>query len=590
MAAIANRELSQFAAFLDVDGANTGTPSNIGIATNTTVNVGIGTSIASSKLTIQGDVQVSGALTATSTLNSPIIVAPTAYINTGIVTNITGTNLNITGFGTINTLNSISGIVTNFRSGIGTIDTFNSVVGVVTSLAGTGLTYTNGTFTNLYATNGYVNVGVVTSLTGTGLTYTSGTFTNLYATNGYINTGIVTTISGTNASYSTINNTDLYSNNGYINVGIVTTISGSYATYTGANITNLSGTIGTVTTLNGTNSTLTNLSGTGVTYTTGKFGSLFGTNGFINSGIVTTISGTNAVYTTVESTNLSGTIGTVTTINGTNSTLTNLSGTGVTYTTGKFGSLFGTNGFINSGIVTTISGTNLSYSGISTIGGVQFSTTGIITAAQGTAIVTYYGDGSKLSGITASSFAQSDGNTPLLNPTGILSTFNFVNSNGGTTWSAGILSVDLAKAASGPSNAIQFKSSSGIFTGSSSLTWDGVSIAVSGNANFTGIVTAANFNSTSDLNLKENISTFDNALNVVSELRGVRFDWKSDNKPSIGVIAQELEEVLPELVTDTNPKTVNYSGIIGVLIEAIKELNTEVENLKSQINNQQGGL
>ena len=521
MAAIANRELSQFAAFLDVDGANTGTPSNIGIATNTTVNVGIGTSVATSKLTVQGDVRVSGALTATSTLNSPIIVAPTAYINTGIVTNITGTNLNITGFGTINTLNSISGIVTNFRSGIGTIDTFNSVVGIVTSLAGTGLTYTSGTFTNLYSNNGYINVGVVTSLTGTGLTYTSGTFTNLYATNGYINTGIVTTISGTNANYATINNTNLYSDNGYI-----------------------------------------------------------------NTGIVTTISGTNAVYTTVESTNLSGTIGTVTNINSTNSTLTNLSGTGVTYTTGKFNSLFGTNGFINSGIVTTISGTNLSYSGISTIGGVQFSTTGIITAAQGTAVVTYYGDGSNLVNITSSSFAQRDSVLPLLNPTGILSTFNFVNTNGGTTWSAGILSVDVAKAASGPTNAIQFKNASGIFSGSSSLTWDGVSVTVSGNSNFTGIVTAANFNSTSDLNLKENIVTFDNALDVVSELRGVRFDWKSDNKPSIGVIAQELEEVLPELVTDTNPKTVNYSGIIGVLIEAIKELNIEVETLKNQINNQ----
>jgi hypothetical protein len=526
MAAIANRELSQFAAFLDVDGANTGTPSNIGIATNTTVNVGIGTSIASSKLTIQGNVQVSGALTATSTLNSPIIVAPTAYINTGIVTNITGTNLNCTGIATVANL-SVTSSATLGSLGVSTasFNTIYSVVGIVTSLAGTGLTYTNGTFTNLYATNGYINVGVVTSLAGTGLTYTSGTFTNLYATNGYINTGIVTTISGTNASYSTINNTDLYSNNGYINVGIVTTISGSYATYTGANITNLSGTIGTVTTLNGTNSTLDNLSGTGVTYTTGKFGSLFGTNGFINSGIVT-----------------------------------------------------------------TISGTNLSYSGISTIGGVQFSTTGIITAAQGIAVVTYYGDGSNLANISASSFAQRDSVLPLLNPTGILSTFNFVNTNGGTTWSAGFLSVDVGKAASGPSNAIQFKNASGIFSGSSSLTWDGVSIAVSGNANFTGIVTAANFNSTSDLNLKENISTFDNALDVVSELRGVRFDWKSDNKPSIGVIAQELEEVLPELVTDTNPKTVNYNGIIGVLIEAIKELKTEVETLKNQINNQQGGL
>ena len=526
MAAIANRELSQFGSFLDVDGGTSGVPSNIGIATNTSVNIGIGTSVAASKLTVQGDVLVSGALTATSTINSgSIIVCPTAYINTGIVTNITGTNLNIIGIATISNISISSGILSTITATSGTIGALYSVVGIVTSLAGTGLTYTNGTFTNLYSNNGYINTGIVTSLAGTGLTYTNGTFTNLYATNGYINTGIVTTISGTNASYSTINNTNLYSNNGYINTGIVTTISGTYATYTGANITNLSGTIGTVTTLNGTNSTLDNLSGTGVTYTTGKFGSLFGTNGYINSGIVT-----------------------------------------------------------------TISGTNLSYSGISTIGGVQFSTAGIITAAGGVGAVVYYGDGSKLVNVAAQSYAQRDSVLPLLNNVGVLSTFNFINTNGGTTYSAGFLNVDVGKAASGPSNAIQLKSSAGIFTGSSSLTWDGVSVAVSGNGNFTGIVTAANFNSTSDLNLKENVSTFDNALNVVSELRGVRFDWKSDNKPSIGVIAQELEEVLPELVTDTNPKTVNYNGIIGVLIEAIKELNTEVENLKSQINNQQGGL
>jgi len=102
----------------------------------------------------------------------------------------------------------------------------------------------------------------------------------------------------------------------------------------------------------------------------------------------------------------------------------------------------------------------------------------------------------------------------------------------------------------------------------------------------TGIVTAADFNSTSDANLKENVQTFENALDIVSELRGVRFNWKKDNKPSVGVIAQELEEILPELVSNTSPKTVNYNGIIGVLIEAIKELSEEVQNLKNQINNQ----
>jgi hypothetical protein len=87
-----------------------------------------------------------------------------------------------------------------------------------------------------------------------------------------------------------------------------------------------------------------------------------------------------------------------------------------------------------------------------------------------------------------------------------------------------------------------------------------------------GEVTAVDFNSTSDFNLKTNIQTVDNALDIVDNLRGVSFEWKENGKKSYGVIAQELEKVLPELVKGDDPKTVSYSGIIGVLIEAIKEL------------------
>jgi hypothetical protein len=64
-------------------------------------------------------------------------------------------------------------------------------------------------------------------------------------------------------------------------------------------------------------------------------------------------------------------------------------------------------------------------------------------------------------------------------------------------------------------------------------------------------------------------------------MRGVKFNWKESGSPSYGVIAQELLEVLPELVHGENPKTVNYNGIIGVLIEAIKELKAEIEELKN---------
>ena len=96
-----------------------------------------------------------------------------------------------------------------------------------------------------------------------------------------------------------------------------------------------------------------------------------------------------------------------------------------------------------------------------------------------------------------------------------------------------------------------------------------------------GVVTATDFNSTSDINLKENIKTIENSLNTIEQLRGVTFNWKENQKPSLGVIAQEVQEILPELVNNGTIKSVNYNGIIGVLIEAIKELKKEVEELKN---------
>lgn len=102
------------------------------------------------------------------------------------------------------------------------------------------------------------------------------------------------------------------------------------------------------------------------------------------------------------------------------------------------------------------------------------------------------------------------------------------------------------------------------------------------NASFT--VEAADFNSTSDQNLKTNIQTVENPLNTLQQLRGVTFDWKETQKPSIGVIAQEIEQILPQLVNEGEHKSVNYNGLIGILIEAVKELSTEVQELKSQLN------
>jgi len=113
-------------------------------------------------------------------------------------------------------------------------------------------------------------------------------------------------------------------------------------------------------------------------------------------------------------------------------------------------------------------------------------------------------------------------------------------------------------------------------------------VARDSSGNFTaGTVTATNFNSTSDINKKTNIRKVVDSLQVLKEIRGVKFDWKETELPSVGVIAQEVEQVLPELVvvSDEDYKTVNYNGLVGVLIEAVKELSTKVEHLESQINN-----
>ena len=80
---------------------------------------------------------------------------------------------------------------------------------------------------------------------------------------------------------------------------------------------------------------------------------------------------------------------------------------------------------------------------------------------------------------------------------------------------------------------------------------------------------------TSDRRLKDNIVTIDSALEKVLKMRGVFFTRKNESKRRTGVIAQEIEEFLPEVVyeDDEGMKSVSYGSMIGLLIEAIKEQN-----------------
>jgi len=95
-------------------------------------------------------------------------------------------------------------------------------------------------------------------------------------------------------------------------------------------------------------------------------------------------------------------------------------------------------------------------------------------------------------------------------------------------------------------------------------------------------VASGNVTAYSDERLKTNIETIPNALEKVNALRGVTFD--KDGERGLGVIAQEVEKVLPEVVLEGKEyKSVAYGNIVGVLIEAVKELTKEVEDLKKQL-------
>lgn len=95
-----------------------------------------------------------------------------------------------------------------------------------------------------------------------------------------------------------------------------------------------------------------------------------------------------------------------------------------------------------------------------------------------------------------------------------------------------------------------------------------------------GTLSSTIFNATSDINKKTNIEPVKDAMNILQQIDGVRFDWKDNMTPSLGVIAQTVEKVLPELVD--SDKSVNYNGLIAILIEAIKELKAEVDSLKAK--------
>ena len=100
-------------------------------------------------------------------------------------------------------------------------------------------------------------------------------------------------------------------------------------------------------------------------------------------------------------------------------------------------------------------------------------------------------------------------------------------------------------------------------------------------------VADGNVGAYSDVSLKEDIHQIENALEKVNNLRGVHFTRSATQEKEIGVVANEVEKIIPELVADHQDeelgsiKVMKYANTVGLLIEAVKELSNQVEDLKN---------
>jgi hypothetical protein len=186
----------------------------------------------------------------------------------------------------------------------------------------------------------------------------------------------------------------------------------------------------------------------------------------------------------------------------------------------------------------------------------------------------YYGNGSNLTNVTAANISNT-GTVTLASATE--SNSIYITQPSYTTdqpvkllnfdWYGNVWSLGNIRSGSTPSNGFGVYSSG---TERARFTTSGLS--------------AASFTSTSDIKLKTNIQPIQSSLAKLFELNGVTFEWKESKEPSIGVIAQDVEKVFPELVQEVSDhKTVNYNGLVAVLIEALKEQQEQIDELKKAI-------
>lgn len=112
----------------------------------------------------------------------------------------------------------------------------------------------------------------------------------------------------------------------------------------------------------------------------------------------------------------------------------------------------------------------------------------------------------------------------------------------------------------------------------------GANTVMLGNSSITDLYCYGSLSSPSDLKLKENVEDLPYGLDDVAQMRPVEYDLKADGRHDIGFIAQEMKQVVPDVVSEMADGTlsIQYAKLVPVLVNAIKELQAEVELLKSK--------
>jgi hypothetical protein len=556
-----------------------------GITTSNSYNVN-GTQVISSGRELQNIASLDA--TTTATIETAIANAPN-----------TSQDIRVTGIASINT---------------GVFTSVYSPTGIITTLSGSNINYSGiGSFDSVNANIGRVNTGIVTNLTTSGI----GTITTAVVNTGYINTGVVTTLSATNVTVSGIatfqsdvrlgDNDNLYigdgndlrifhngsnsfiQDNGTGNLFI--DASNTYYRATSHLIQNASSSE-TLATFTENGSVALYFDNSKTFETTGYGATVYG--GLSVSGLSTIA---NFRITPIGSGATVGNSGIVT-YYGDGSQLSNIiSGVGIRSTGTLIGTGFTTLNFIGVGNTFAVNGTTIDItitantpntltlntsgtglSGSTTFNGgsaATFTVTSNATSANTvSAIVARDASGNFSAGtITAASFVKSGGTSSQF-----LKADGSVDSNTYLTSSSTSVTNDTS------TNATRYIT----FTSSTSGSISGVNVS-STNLQFnplSGNLAATQFTSLSDATQKTNVRPIENPIEITKQLDGVRFDWINNNKPSLGLIAQEVEKVLPELVETNNEgiKSVSYSNMIGLLIEAIKEQQVRIEELERKLN------